>query len=689
MSRLWSIAVLCIMFCLPGLSLAEEEKKDKKPLATMDEVVVTATKTEEKRSDVPNSVIVMDEYDIQESPAQNLGEFLANELGIDWRTYGNYGGATQEIHIRGMSGDGTQVFVNGVNINSPSLGMANVGAIPLNNIERIEVVKGAGSLLYGSGAMGGTVNIITKSPEKDVTDFAATAGYGTNNAYQVSAEQGMYVTEQFGYYLTANRYETDGFRNNSDLVHHDMSIKFIWDNEDALQVSLYGDYIDREYGLPGVKPPEGTQDFSVDGTRLVNGESASLVNRGADNDGHAVLNITGRPNDWLIIKFKQDYSDMESYNLNRNAVGWFPALPGEGEKTWITNQAAVTEASINMSPVTSANILIGGEYRDYDYERKQIELDANGHDESGTESAENYHVFSRGTFIEGQYRPNDYFGVLVGGRYEEHSTFGHEILPRYGLIVHPAKNTVVKLSHGKHFKAPTMNDLYWPEDDWVRGNPDLKPEKGWHTDGTIEQGFLNDGIFISGSYFIWDIKDRIAWAENPNYVNPWMILKYTPTNLDTFKGEGWEIGSKVGPFYNTTVSLSFTSLDAIEEKLGGARRHATYTPKKQFKGDLTYWFDFGLTAKTTVRYVSKRPAAYDDDQTVEPSFVLDSYWTVDANLDYGIGDHWSVSLTSTNLLDEEYDTYSSQFMDPNTLETIRATYPGAGRSTFLSATYKF
>jgi len=116
-----------------------------------------------------------------------------------------------------MRGNATQVFVNGVNVGSPSLGVADVGKISIDNIERIEVVKGSGSLLYGSGAMAGTVNIITKSPKRDIIDLKIGAGYGSQNTYRAAAENGMFVAGDFGYYLTAGRTETDGFRDNSYL----------------------------------------------------------------------------------------------------------------------------------------------------------------------------------------------------------------------------------------------------------------------------------------------------------------------------------------------------------------------------------------------------------------------------------------------------------------------------------------
>ena len=169
----------------------------------MEEVVVSATKLPSIRKDIPNAVIIKDKKDIQASGSKTIGELLASEPGIDWQTYGNYGGSTQEIHIRGMRGNATQVLVNGVNFGSPSLGVADVGKIPVDNIGRIETVKGSGSLLYGSGAMAGTVNIITKEPSRDKMDLKVSAGYGTQNTYRLAAENGLFVIGDFGYYLTA------------------------------------------------------------------------------------------------------------------------------------------------------------------------------------------------------------------------------------------------------------------------------------------------------------------------------------------------------------------------------------------------------------------------------------------------------------------------------------------------------
>jgi iron complex outermembrane receptor protein len=365
MKKCWIVWVALLGYAMTETALAADPDS-KQANYTMDEIVVTATKKEEKRKDISNSMVVLDAVDIEESSAMSLGELLANEPGLDWRTRGNYGGASEEIKIRGMSSNGTQVLINGMSLNSPSLGTANVSSIPLNSIERVEVVKGSGSLLYGSGAMGGTVNIITKRPEKGVVDLKASAGYGTNNLYRLSAEQGMYVTDSLGYYLTANRKETDGFRDNGDLTHNDMSCNLIFSKGDALDISLYGDFIDREYGIPGPKPPAGTTNFSFNGTPFISPESSSLVNRGAAKDGHLSFRIKGRPTDWLGFSLKQDYLDSESYDFRRNPAAAWPKAAGEGQKTWVYNTVKTTEVSADIEPSEAYGLLVGGEYKDFE-----------------------------------------------------------------------------------------------------------------------------------------------------------------------------------------------------------------------------------------------------------------------------------------------------------------------------------
>jgi TonB-dependent siderophore receptor len=677
MKRHGVVSILIGLLLFPGIGTAQESKKTDDAVKTLDEVVVSATKTVETRKDVPNAVIVIDDLDIAESPAKTLGELLANEPGVDWRTYGDYGGARGVLRIRGMEGNATQLRVNGVTVNSPSLGFADVSKIPLNTIERVEVVKGSGSVLYGSGAMAGTVNIITKRPKREETDLKVSAGYGTQSSYLASAEQGMFLGGDVGYYLTANRYKTHGFRSNSDLSHNDTSLNLVLDKGEILNVSLYGDYIYRDFGRPDVQPPAGTQGYYLNGSELYNSESANLLDRGRDNDAHAVLNIRSRPADWVDIQFRGDYTYMDSYNYGRY-VYW--GMAG-GARTTVTNKVFGLEGDVNLRPFEGANLLVGSEYKHYDWENKNIDLDAYGTDEPGSTAYTDASLHTTGVYMEGQYRFCKYAKGLAGIRHEDHSVFGTEDLPRFGLIVNPLQDTALKFNYGKHFLAPTPNDLYWPSDPYTSGNPDLKPEKGWHLDAGVEQALLDNKVFVSLTYFNWDLKDKIQWQPDENWV-------YRPQNLAKARAQGCEVGTRIGPFYDLTLGLDYTYTDA-EEDTQYVTRRATYTPKHQFRGDLTYWAPFGLTAVATIRYVGDRYYYGSDDTLTEPSDTLDSYVTMDLRLEQRLYDNWILSLQANNLLNKSYDTYFGSFTDQTSGETTTAAFPGAGRSVFFQVAYEF
>lgn len=678
--RLWLLAPLAVSALVPVVTYAAEGGVAE--IAVMDEVVVTATKTEEKRRDIANAVVVKDALDIAEAPAESLGALLANEPGLDWRTRGNYGGASEEILIRGMGADGTLVVVDGVALNSPSLGSADVSQIPLNSIERVEVVKGPGSLLYGSGAMGGTVNIISKKPKREGYAAKVEAGYGSENTYHLAAESGGFVAGDFGYYLTANRKETDGFRDNGDLTHSDVTLNLLYDKGERFNVDFNFGYIERDYGLPGVKPPVGTVPYSIGGEQFYNTESANLLDRGEEQNRHSSLALKGRAGELLNWRVKGDCAVLKSFNHSRYSYN------GSGDDTEVTNTVRGVEGNLDLHPTTYLGLLAGSEYRNFDYENAQQALDTTGVPVAGGMSIGKHRVFTNGTFAELNLKPVQQVKLTAGYRYETNSRFGHEDVARYGLVVTPLADTAVKVNHGKHFKAPTMNDLFWPDDWFTKGNPDLKPETGRHTDVTIEQSLLAGKIFATVSWFKWDIADKIAWAEDPSQPSPSGWGNYwVPSNVNTYRATGWEGEVKIGPYYGVRGDLALTLLDAEEELAPGATRAARYSPDTQFKVGLSHFADFGLTSSLTARYVSARPGYYTSKTALTPQIELDSYWTADLKLEQELATHWRLGLLATNLLDQEYDTYLAGFSDQTTFAYTQQSYPGAGRSLFASVGY--
>ncbi|MGB5883358.1 MAG: TonB-dependent receptor [Desulfobulbales bacterium] len=697
-------AIFAALIVFPSISVADEAEE--KNIKTLDEVVVTATKTEETRQDIPNSVILYDQYDIEDVPAISIGELMANDPGIDWRTQGDSGGAAQTIHIRGMSGEATQVFINGVNINSPSLGLAEVGRLPLNNIANIEVVKGSGSLLYGTGAMGGTVSIFTKRPTRDIVDLKVEGGVGTEQTYHLGFENGLFFSNTMGYFLTASYDETDGFRSNSDLDHKDVSLNLVLDTGDKLDLSLYGQYLDRDFGRPGVKPPDGTEAFYIGDVAVYDSESASLLDRGGDKDGLLVLTANSKLNDMLNITVLADITSMENYNYLRYVNSFsFPAtLPGA--ESWTTNTVYEIEGNMDIAFSDRGDLLLGAEYIRYDWENESVNLDGTGQRFEDSRTIIDADLHSTGIYGELQYQLFSPIRSLAALRYEDNSEIGNETLPRFGIVATPWQNTALKLSSGKHFAAPTPNDLFWPDDGFSKGNPDLLPETGWHSDITWEQSLKDDSIFFSASYFHWTIDDKIQWEPDSNGI-------YSPVNLRSFTGDGFEAGAKFKLMANLQLGLDYTYIDAVEEsraytvmdygwppdfpanfEYDWVERRAAYTPQHLFKGALTYFTDFGLTLSAVARYTGDRvtyrtetDGFYPNTKTV--AYDMDSYWTFDMKLVQQIKDHVFITLLGTNLFDEEYDTYLDSFTDYNTYATTVEGYPGAGRSVFVKLAYAY
>lgn len=680
MKRLLLPALLSMAVLMPHSAGAADPEA---AVTVMEEVVVTATKTEEKRKDIVNSVVLKDALDIAEAPATSLGALLANEPGIDWRTRGGYGGAAEEIHIRGMGGDGTLVVRDGVVLNSPSLGAADVSQIALNSIERVEVVKGPGSLLYGSGAMGGTVNIISKRPKRGEYAAKVEAGYGTEHTSHLAAETGGFVSTDFGYYLSANRKETNGFRDNSDLTHNDVTLNLLLDPSERFQGSVDFGYVDRQYGLPGVQPPAGTEPYSIGGRAFYNRDSAFLLDRGEDENTHSALTLKGRASEWLNWRMKGDYAILDSFNYSRYSYN------GSGTETQVTNTITGVEGNLDLHPFSRMGVLLGNEYRNFEYANEQQPLDTTG-SPVGTPLDQDHRVFTNGTFAEASLRPLDQVKLVSGYRYETHSLFGHEDVVRYGLVVTPREDTALKFNRGQHFKAPTMNDLFWPDDDFTKGNPDLKPETGWHTDITVEQGLLGGKLFTSLSWFQWDITDKIAWAEDPSQPSPTGWGNYwKPSNVDTYRATGWEANVTIGPYHAVQADLGLTLLDAEEELAPGVKRPARYTPDTQLKCQLSHFSGFGLTTTLTARYTSSRPGYYVSTTDRDAAIELDSYWTMDLKLEQALANHWTLTFLGTNLLDQEYDTYLAGFSDQTTFAYTQQPYPGAGRTLFVSVAYKW
>jgi outer membrane receptor protein involved in Fe transport len=215
----------------------------------------------------------------------------------------------------------------------------------------------------------------------------------------------------------------------------------------------------------------------------------------------------------------------------------------------------------------------------------------------------------------------------------------------------------------------------------AQGNRNLTPETGKHTDAGIEQSFLNNKMSVNFTYFNWDIKNKIRWVPDDFYF-------YRPQNLDTYSGQGYEVGINYFVLESVALNINYTYSDAEEELLGGVKRKARYTAEDYMKFGVNYVNEKGFGVSAVLRYTGDRVGQYNLDTDVNPAIVLGSYYTIDININQRLYENWLLSINCSNLFDEEYDTYTENFTDSLGTSTPEY-YPGAGRSVFFNVTYEF
>ncbi|OGW16660.1 MAG: hypothetical protein A2072_06880, partial [Nitrospirae bacterium GWC1_57_7] len=395
-------------------------------------VVVTATKTERDPKDVTQSVTVITGEEIKKSGATTIGDAVNKTVGVSIREYGTPG-STSNPGIRGSFYSQVLVLLNGIRLNSPRDGGFNLTDVPvsLDEIERIEILRGPSSALYGADAMGGVVNIITKKPDRDEARIGISAGphgYGADSA-GFSGKTG-----DLHYSVTRERELSDGYRINSDMDRQTLGARIGYDFSTDSGVVMTSNYISKEIGLPG------STDFLTPESRqwtrdLITGLGYhARFSPGLD----AKLNASYNAN---TLEFRRDLATAPSRHESKTGLV-------DAQFNWLA-------ASWNV-------ITLGAEAR----ADRVKSVDSGDHE---TRLGAGY--------LQDEISIDEQLILVLGGRFDDHSVYGTKFSPRGSLRYLIAKTgTVLRVSAGKAFRAPTFNDLYW-SDPWGNiGNPDLLPE---------------------------------------------------------------------------------------------------------------------------------------------------------------------------------------------------------------------
>lgn len=589
----------CSVF--PSLTLADESLR-------LAESTITATRTEQAAAAVA-SVSTLTRQDIERNQSTNVPDLLRTLAGVNVVSNGGRGKSTS-VSLRGTQDKHLLVLIDGVKIGSATSGSAALQNLPIEQIERIEVVRGPRSSLYGSEAVGGVIQIFTRKAAHDGIRPYASLGVGSEST--VKGSVGVEAS-QAGAWLNASiaSEDTDGinarsYRDNAPLAYEPDD-----DGYRALSGAVRGGYrFANGLELDGtVLTTEYRSHFDSRSTRGTSGLDAYTDGQEQVLGARARFSPMDRWKVTLQAGHSEDkteqYQDQKFYSLyhtKRDAYSWQNDI------------------------VLSANQLLTVGV-DYQYDR--IDTDSNYVQTSR---------YNQGAFAQYQARLGDH-ALQASLRHDKDEFFGSYDTGSLGWRYALNETLSVLASYGTAFRAPTFNDLYYPASASTAGNPDVQPEESESYELGIS-GTHDWGDWAVNAYET-QITDLIEWQGNS---------PMRPTNVSSARIRGLET-SLTTELLGWELAGNITLMDPRDHSDQNHGKLLQRRAKRSLNLDLDRRFGaVGVGASlfaTSYRY---------DDNANSEAKRMDGYALVDLRADYRFNPEWQVQMKVSNLFDREYQT---------------------------------
>ncbi|MGE0682390.1 MAG: TonB-dependent receptor plug domain-containing protein [Candidatus Binatia bacterium] len=537
----------------------------------MQPVVVTATRTETPLQETAASITVVGEDDIQRQQANTVADALRIVPGLDFTPNGSRG-TTTNILIRGAESDQTLVLIDGVEVNSVTLGAYDFSNLTTENIERIEVLRGGGGTLYGSQAIGGVINVLTKKGEGAPTISLSSEG-GNGATYRetlsFSGSQGI-----VGFSGALANIDTDGFRSFND-GHRNFTANARIDADLLSQGSLRGffRYGDAKIGLFNNKnylslpDPNARQ---LESSILMKGEWEQTI--GASFN----YRIAG-----AYVKNNQRFFDEpDQFDPFGSGISRIPV------------ELKMGEIQANYSWQDLSLTTAGFEFKD-----RAADVRSNF---SGFRSDFNKGRNNFAYYLQERLRLlNERLFVTAGFRVDDNEDFGMHVTPSWSIAyLIPQTGTKLKGGFAEGFRAPNFNELFFPD----FGNPNLGPETSseWHVG--FEQSAWNSRVSLETVYFSRRVKGLIEGV----LVDPDNFI-FLAQNKGRADVQGVEVIPvlRLSPRWNTSGYFTFLDFDTTDGRL--LRRPRTHgTVQLNYQAPLLHRGDDLLNVYLSVKVVGDR-----------------------------------------------------------------------------------
>ncbi len=571
------------------------------PPVTLDEVVVTATRTATPVAKVLSDITVLGSEEIAQSGSVNLPDLLSRQTGIDMVSNGGEG-TEARLSLRGSRADHVMVLIDGVRIVSGTKGTTSLEHIPLALIERVEILRGPASSLYGADAMGGVIQIFTKRGT-DSPALRLHAGVGAEGKRVAGAGLAGKV-DRTAFSLAVDHNHSDGFSARPLPYNRD---------RDGYENTTYTANLQHELA-PG--HTVGLNAYHADAVSEYDSTSSGVAATQAD-EGHSQMSAQS-------IELK-----------NRINTTWHSTL----RFNYSTDKSQTYTKSNFLTPSGTFDTRL----REWQWQNDlqlgqagQLTLGAANVEQFVHGSAKMNQRYRRVDSVFAAYQGE--FGIhrLQGStRFDDNSQFGGKTTGQlaYGMVLSPAWSW--RAAYGTAIKAPTFNQLYWPGvAPSYRGNPDLQPE----TASTRELGLTwqQAGQYAKMVAFDHRIDNMIA---NKSATDSLQV------NLDRARilGESVEVGTVIGEI---SLAANVTSQRARDVKTG----RLLAARAKRFGGMTLGWQLDRTLLSAEWRASSKRVVDAGKNQ------YLPGYGVVNLGADYQLDKQWTLNTKLTNVGDKRYET---------------------------------
>ena len=558
------------------------------------EVFLSLTKTAEPLSDLTTNLTVITEEEIKEKSADTLGDILEGELGIAYKNYGPLG-QNQSVFMRGAKSTQTLVLIDGRRVNSISTGDADFTAIPASMIERVEIIRGSGAALYGTGAFGGVINVITKKATPLTPNVNPYFSYGTFNTINAGIT-GAYANDVVSILVAPSMLSSDGYRENSFYNSKNIFGKIGINLTENSEIVLSGQAYNADIGNPG-----STQ--------------STYLSKNWEDDNYLKLDYNAKFEDFKV--------QISGYNANY-VMEYMENNGYEKDKYYTINTGA-------KGNVTYKDFLtLGLEWNKTEFKHDNFMVTPN---EVTNKFRENTAAYLQ--------------AILTFGDLTLIPVVRGDINTDYEDVFTPALSAVFKLTDeiklsgnaSKVFRAPNFNELYWPFSDYeswgtYEGNPNLKPEKGWSYDLGIEYSIDKFTAMVTGFYI--DSEDLIVNSSDFNS---------KPINIDKAKQYGYEVGVKYDMCKEISHKVNYTYTRAEDTE---AHQDIAYIPMHNLNYAITVKPIKELKFSADVSYVTTTATS----EWGAPEY-LDDYCILNARVDYQIMKYVSLWVKGNNLTNND------------------------------------